>query len=235
MNLCLSFISWNRPYIHTTLSSLFASGYTGPVNIFPGSPDWSYLKHYKQNKNIIIHPMPQNQWENIKNWSPERRINYNWCRTISPKYDNIIMEDDVIFHDDAILKIIRLARMIKEDGIDKYILSVFNTRKQFVFDRDVYQQAGPIVGQQCIYFPQLVVQTLKNYLWHMSIIEKAQAYNGLTGRVWDTPGDLILGCIAEQLKIPVFVTARSIVQHIGAKSSTDAKKFGEVDPFAPSF
>lgn len=235
MNLCLSFISWNRPYIHTTLSSLFASGYSGPVNIFPGSPDASYLKHYEQHKNILVHPMPQDQWDSIKDWSPERRINYNWCRAMSPNYNNIIMEDDVIFHDDAIFKITHLARMIEEEGFQEYILSVFNTRKQFMFDRDYYQQVGPIVGQQCIFYPQSVVQKLKNHLWHASIIEKTQACNMLTGVRWDSPGDCLLGHIAEKISIPIFITSKSLVQHIGAKSSTDAKKYGEVDPVSLCF
>jgi hypothetical protein len=214
---------------------LFASGYSGPVNIFPGSPDASYLKHYKQHKNILIHPMPQDQWDRIKDWSPERRINYNWCRVMTPNYNNIIMEDDVIFHDDAIFKILHLARMIEEDGFSEYILSVFNTREQFMFDKDYYQQVGPIVGQQCVFYPQKVVTVLKNLLWHNSIVEKAQAYNALTGKQWDSPGDCLLGHLAEKIKMPVFITSRSLVQHIGAKSSTDAKKVGEVDPYAPSF
>ena len=235
MNICLSFISWNRPYIHTTLSSLFASGYNGPVNIFPGSPDDDYLKHYKQNKNIVIHSMPQDQWDVIKEWTPERRINYNWCRAMSLNYNNIIMEDDIIFQDDAILKILHLARMVEEQGVQKYILSVFNTRKQFVFDKDFYQQIGPIVGQQCIFFPQTVIETLKNQMWQCSIVNRMQAFNALTGRKWDSPGDCLLGYIAETLKIPIFITSRSLVQHIGAKSSTDAIKNAEVDPFAPSF
>lgn len=233
MNICLSIISWNRPYIHTTLSSLFASGYDGPVNIFCGSPDDSYLWFYKQHKKILIHPMPTDQWDLIKDWSPERRINYNWLRAMQPDYDNMVLEDDVIFHDDFFKKTLNYIALLQANKKEKYALSLFN-REKIRFEQEIYQQTGGLVGQQCMFYTKNLINDLKFLVHHASITLKTQATNLDTGENWDAPGDCLVGKLLEQMDVPLFITSRSLVQHIGEKTSTYGKKTG-IDPWSLSF
>ena len=223
MKFITNILSINRKpnYIHQSLASLFISGFNKEVNILVGDQDIFYLENYKQNKKIKIKPM--SDWEKIKNWSPERKTSYNWIRGIEGPNNYLIIEDDTIFHDDIIKKIEIIKEEIEKKNV-KYILTLYHVLK--MKSEKSYIECNEVCEAHCVWYPETVILSLRDYINKMSIIDCAKTYTqNRKPRIHDAPGDWLITRFAKEQNIPIFTPTRSLAQHIGHNSTWQNPEF----------
>lgn len=221
-NLKLSFVSIQRRpcYLYQTLASLYLSGYKDDVHIFPGDLHTQYLECFKENKKINIHPMTQEKWNIIKDWGPERKLNFNWFRSSFDESNYVIMEDDIVFKDDTFDILPQIVNEIEKDGHKNYILQLFHAKNSS--NNFLYFKPDEYLGDQCTYYPKHILPILKNYLYQLSIVEGRKVIlktGPRNNHLVDCAGDILKTEICQKLNIEILAVTNSLVQHMGFNST----------------
>lgn len=188
------------------------SGLNETIHLFVNRPNTGYVDIYKQHRKIKVFPMQEEEWENIKHRPTGWLACLNYLRALNLSENNIIvLEDDVVFHDNWYERTLDLVEDIEQDGHREYVLSLYSATLFTTRTNKNYAifPANYFAGCQGIYFPKRVLGEYKQFLAKSLETEESKA-------------DIILGDWSRHRAIPIFTPRHSLVQHIGHKSSQNS-------------
>jgi Mannosyltransferase putative len=207
-------------YIHSTLASLFASdpyvhGVAG-LHLFVGAPDPAYLDPYRHHRQIRIEPLPESDALRSAGWTVHRKACLNHYRCLSVPLGNArglcVCEDDVVFCDDFIEKLLAGVREMEEDyGLSRYLLACY---VPYRLDEPALQRGKRFAsypphgfyGTQCMYYPKSVLAELAERVRKEGVESYTQ------------PVDMIVKDFGIEID-GIYGTTRSLVQHVGRQTT----------------
>ncbi len=218
--LALATVSVHRDpcYLHQTLDSLFKAG-AGvrrclPVHLFVGTNDVEYVGRYHANRRTAVHLLSPEEWNVMRPFHVHRRAAANYLRALefaaNQPGGTLIFEDDVLFRDALIEKLhATLDEMEGEHQLTDYVLSCYDPydlerRRAAYRGRMFCQYTEPFYGNQALYWPQHTAREMVSLL-KQHAVDKA-----------DAPSDIT---IARFCQHKMYATPRSLVQHVGKKST----------------
>jgi hypothetical protein len=216
MNAAVITVRREPEYVFRSLLSLATSGgYPGPVHLFVGSDDDSYLAALAQNPRYVLHTMPSDEYAKIAGTSVTQKFNYNYWRALdyfAARGQGVCLCEDDVLYVEGFWN--RLGAAVHEVGrdFDEYVLALYATG-DFAADETLRRgrhyasyPAHMFFGTQGMYFPPSTVRGQADYLRRRGV-----------DRVED-PADLLIRdlCIERQY---LYVAASSLVQHIGRVST----------------
>ncbi|HSL82459.1 MAG TPA: hypothetical protein VLF66_06750 [Thermoanaerobaculia bacterium] len=223
----LAIMTVARPvsYLPQTLASLFLADplvWELPrIHLVVGSPDTQYLEDLAHHERLTVHPMPAAEWERIRKWGVHRRLSYNYWRCLSLPSGHLagmcICEDDVVFREGFVAKLLQAVGEMRRHGLTKYVLAAYS-----YFDHaaepgrrrgDYYTSCDALrhFGNCCLFFtPSAQAEAAE------VVLRRAVERNEL-------PADLVIGEYGEELwrrgEGGMYQTVSSLAQHVGRTST----------------
>ena len=224
-------------YLCQTLASLLLSrtgDYNLPsVRLMLGSPDAEFLKNLGHHEGLFVDIIGESEWNTIQPWSVHRRLSYNFWRTLAAEstaeYGLCICEDDIVFADGFVYKLLQAVEEIRRQQSPKYLLAVYSAydnasdpaRKRGTFYCSYNSSCH--YGNCCLFISRETLCDLADYV-KVHAVENDEA-----------PVDIIVGrygeAIWERNEGGMYQTICSLAQHVGYVSGgTSAQYFS-----SPSF
>ena len=200
----------SKNYIYQTIDSLEKNSTEKLfIKLVVGSPETEYLEKYKIKYTVI--PFPTNKWNFIKLNSVRYRAIFNYYRCLGLySSDALIFEDDINFTDNWLVKLNNIVKDIENQGIRKYILSLYSPYQETsLFEKD-YGFLGSFLfyGTQGMYYPSTIKKDLYEYIYQEGVLKNSAPYDELVAQY------------AAKNKIPIIDCKKSLVQHIAPDDST---------------
>lgn len=212
-------------YLPQTLASLFLSDplvqELPKVHLVVGSPDAGYLEDLAHHERLTVHRMRAAEWERIRKWGVHRRLAYNYWRCLSLPSEHLagmcICEDDVVFREGFVAKLLQAVGEMRRAGLEKYVLaaySYFDYAAEPSRRRGVYYcscDASRHFGNCCLFFsPPAQAEAADEVLRRG--VERAEL-----------PADLVIGRYGDELwrrgEGGMYQTVCSLAQHVGRTST----------------
>lgn len=208
-------------YLPQTLASLFMSDAAlhelPPVRLFVGSPDAHYVLDLAHHGRLRVEPLSAKEWTAIRDWSVHRRLSYNLWRALATPGDAdggvCVCEDDVIFRDGFVRKLLAAVAEIERRELPKYVLTAYS---MYRVGAEPARPAGTYysvydpkthAGNCCLFVSRAAREPLAAFV-------KQRAVDESTG-----PADFVVGDFALELRDRgegrMFQTVVSLVQHVG--------------------
>lgn len=216
MNAAVITVRREPEYIFRSLLSLATSGgFSGPVHLFVGSDDDTYLAALAQNPRYVVHTMTPDEYAKIADTPVHQKFNYNYWRALdyfaSRGQGVCICEDDVLYAEGFWR---RLEAAVDEVGRDltEYVLALYAT-DDFAADASYRRgehyasyPAHTFFGTQAMYYPPATVREQADNLRRRGVDR------------FEIPGDLLIRDLCTERQY-LFVASASLVQHIGRVST----------------
>lgn len=226
----VAILTVNRPsfgsvnYIHQTLASLFMSDkylYENTnIRLMVGSPDTEYLDAYKHHKKITIDPMPDQEWERIKDKGVHYKLICNFYRSFlfepSPNsIGRVFLEDDVILADRWVEYLVQfILPNIHANFGKKFGLGIYTPGGITDIAKGVYKISSQFYyGAQGLYVPNELLYEIGEFI-------RTETYEKEFG-VDPTalPSDLTFNKYFYTNDVPFLIEMPSCVDHIGKISN----------------
>jgi len=213
-------ISRTHEYIFQTLSNIFLSNLSDAsktVHLFVGSPDDSYLENIKHHKQLFLHTINTDMWENLKKYTVHKRAYINYLQPLHWAYlynsSLILLEDDVKIKYNALAFLNKAIENIKIDNyvIDCYVVSWASKKMDSRFENEDVFQRSDFCCTQCMYYPNKVLKDLFTYM-------KENEKNNIFEMGWQ-PYDLQMGNYFSIKNIPILAMKNPIIDHISTIST----------------
>lgn len=218
-------------YLAQTLASLFASGRDvwtiTPIHLVAGSTTCPHLEGMAHHRALRVHAMDEPQWQLIRDWHVHRRLAYNLWRAASlpceTLYGRCICEDDIVFADGFIEKLVNTIREIRAAENDKFVLAAYSP---YDFANEAERRRGrwycsynasAHYGNCCLFVSKPLLSDLAQTLW-LRTVEHTQA-----------PADIAIGEFMEELwkrrEGGMYQTVSSLAQHMGFVSGGTSERY----------
>jgi len=208
-------------YLSQTLASLLLSRIDAcpipAIRLMLGSLDEEHLKNLKHHGDLLVDVMCESEWTKIQHWSVHRRLSYNFWRTLAvesaAEYGLCVCEDDIVFTDGFVSKLLQAVEEIRRQQAPKFILAAYSpydnarepARKRGTFYCSY--NASCHYGNCCLFISKDGLRGLADYVKRHAV-ENDEA-----------PVDIILGRYAEALWESkdggMYQTICSLAQHVG--------------------
>jgi hypothetical protein len=222
-------------YVHQTLASLFASDplvqQIPQIDVMLDSADASHLRPDPHLENLKIHKLTRAEAETTSGWGPHRRFCYNYHRCLTLDIGHarglLICEDDVIFREGFLAKLLAAIDEMEGCQLRKYLLACYSAYRLNdvpAFRRGRYfcsYYAPSFYGTQCMYYPKPVLGELADRLYQEGVVAH------------QAPGDMIVKSYGMELNA-IYATVCSLAQHVGTVS-TGLGNFHESPSFGDPF
>lgn len=211
-------------YCTQTVASLFASGRevwnVVPVHLVVGSPDDEYLSNLSRYTSLRIHRLSDESWNEISDWSVHRRLSHNLWRALElpchAQLGRCVCEDDVLFQQGFVSKLLDAIDELRSSAIDKFILTAYS-HYDFAAEPERYRgrfhcsyNAAVHYGNCCFFVSKALLDELAQAIRQRAVDEL------------EAPADIVLGRFGEELwqrkEGGMYQTISSIVQHMGVVS-----------------
>lgn len=241
-----SIVTYPRPerYLSQTIKSLEATGFFDipenlPLRLVGGSPDSSHLRTYVSDKRFLVDPMSEEEAREV-HWHASGgglRAIKGHRRALHPFKVNpgseflLVMEDDIHFTKGWIPRLDRTLKELVAQYQDRFVLSLYAPGVSSGIDTVlaayhsgrlfVERNYDTFFGVQAVLYPVVIREA---FMFETSVraIDQERSPGKFMDRPYGTPHDLLVPKILKQMRIPLFSTAPSLVQHIGLKTGADS-------------
>lgn len=219
-------------YLPQTLASLYLADPLvrdlRKVHLVLGSPDTRHVDELTHHGQLAVHRMSGQDWQKIKDWRVHQRLAFNYWRCLTlpdPGPAGVcICEDDIIFRDGFVTKLLQTINEMRADGLHRYLLAAYS---HYDYAADSSRRRGRYYcsynasthyGNCCIFFSPATRTGAAEAIYRRSVDP------------YESPADLVLGDYGESIWQQgtggMYQTVCSLAQHIGRVSGgTSAKYF----------
>lgn len=175
-------------------------------------PSGSFLGAWNQDERVVIHELPEAEWERKRLWPIQRKVCHNYVRALSQAEEEgylLVLEDDLILREEFIPRLIATIEEMHKDGLTDFALSTF---VPYDFDmRDhllvherycVYDEA--FYGTLGMVYPHKTAEELRDYIRKHGVEQPSWAPDILVGRF----------CAGR-----LYATPRPLIDHAGLKTT----------------
>ena len=225
VELAIMTVARQANYLPQTLASLFLSDplvwELARIHLVVGSPDVQYLEDLAHHERLTVHRMRAADWEGIRKWGVHRRLSYNYWRCLSLPSGHLagmcICEDDVVFREGFVAKLLQAVGEMRRHGLTKYVLAAYS-----YFD----YAAEPGRRRGVFYTSCDALRHFGNCCLFYSPPAQAEAADEVLRRAVERnelPADLVIGEYGEELwrrgEGGMYQTVSSLAQHVGRTST----------------
>lgn len=218
-------------YLPQTLASLFLSDplvrELPRIHLVVGSPDAGYLDDLAHHERLTVHRMGEEEWERIRGWGIHRRLAYNYWRCLSLPCAHLagtcVCEDDVVFRDGFVVKLLQAVAEMRRDGLTKYVLAAYS---YYDYAADPSRRRGTYYcsynawhhfGNCCLFFSSAAQREAADEVLRRSVESP------------ELPADLAIGRWGEELwrrgAGGMYQTVCSLAQHVGRTSGGTSGRY----------